>query len=476
MRGKVLWYSASRRYGFILGQDNQEYFFPKDNLATPLDEVRLTHERPVSFEPKQAKPNWEAKDVRVVAGAEPTAEFDVPATLKRNPFTPQDPVTDPRRFGGRRDVLRSAVDSLFNTRNILITGPRGIGKSSLAYQLLYMTQGERQLLTRLALQLGDFQFDYITGDHRCAGDNSLADVAHGLLATLASDAGGQTGTSEVTTKTGVDFKFIQATTERKSTPLSPSDASNWFVAESAKLFAASNRPRGGMAFLIDEVDALGPDVLLGPFLKATVEKFRLDAHRTACFIVSGVTGTSTKLLAQHPSTSRLLERVELQQMADEELDEVIEFALADTGTVIEASAKTRMVQLANSFPQPLHLLGYHAFRLDEDARIDTRDVEAAKDYIVKKALRQDFEEQLQQIGQGLRRDILRVSAGATDLTVTLNYLSKQLPKEPVHSIQSDLGVLVSRGVLERHSEHVYGFREPLFEIYCRWVFDLDGTA
>ena len=40
----------------------------------------------------------------------------------------------------------------------------------------------------------------------------------------------------------------------------------------------------------------------------------------------------------------------------------------------------------------------------------------------------------------------------------------------LHTLQSELGVLVSSDILERHGQYVYSFREPLFEIYCRWVF------
>jgi MoxR-like ATPase len=55
--------------------------------------------------------------------------------LKPNPFTPQEPVTDPNKFAGRGEAIRNAVDALFNNKNIIVTGERGIGKSSVAYQL-----------------------------------------------------------------------------------------------------------------------------------------------------------------------------------------------------------------------------------------------------------------------------------------------------------------------------------------------------
>jgi cold shock CspA family protein len=470
MEGKVIWYDPKKGFGFILGQDNEEYFLHKNAVTVAADEPRLTKNQPVSFEPRRSKPNWQAISVQVIAGAQSAFEPEPRTVLKRNPFTPQDPVTDPRKFAGRRDVLRSAVDSIFNAKNLLITGARGIGKSSLAYQLLYMTQGDTELLAKLDLDLSGYEFSNLAGDHRCTNDNSLAEVARNLLVTLARRAGVVLEESEVTSTSGLDIKLFQAKEQRTTKSIGPTDTANWFVAQILFILDKTRHENTGVTFLIDEVDSISPEVPLGPFLKAAVEKLRLDGQHSVSFILGGVTGTSTTLLAQHPSTMRLLERIELQKMADEELSEVVELALAETGVEASQKARERMVDLANSFPQPLHLLGYHAFRLDNDSVIDVQDVETAKNFIVRRALRQDYEEKLEKIGRGGKRDVVRAATGATSQTFTLKFLAKSLAGMSLHALQSELGVLVSSDILERHGQYVYSFREPLFEIYCRWVF------
>lgn len=469
MEGDVIWYDRLRRYGFVQGSDGQDYFLHQNELSIPSDEPRLRPKQRVTFEPHRASPNWKATEVRVISGAEPSPVPEAPIPLKANPFTPQDPVTDPRRFAGRREALRSAVDTLYNAGNILITGPRGIGKSSLAYQLLYMTEGDPELLYKLNIDADEPLFNYLTADHRCTADNDLIDIARGLAWSLARNVE-YNEPAERTSHIGFDLKLLTGGVESKSRRASPSSIAAWFAGRVEDVFEADKEGRNGVAILIDEVDALEPGLPLGPFLKACSEKFRLDAHHSICFIVGGVTGTSTKLLQQHRSTERLLERINLERMSNAELDELITLALDGTSTIATDEARGIMVELANGFPQPLHRIGYHTFRFDDDNRIAKRDVEAAKRYLVERSLREDFEERLGAVGQGLARDIVRVAALAGQSTVSLNYCKKQLQGATEHAIQSQLGELVSTGVLERRGRYVWAFREPLFEIYCQWVF------
>jgi len=67
-----------------------------------------------------------------------------------------------------------------------VTGERGIGKTSTANQLIYVTQGERYLIDSLGIDTGDYRFSYLTVDHRCipghtVEDNDCHRFAFGLL-------------------------------------------------------------------------------------------------------------------------------------------------------------------------------------------------------------------------------------------------------------------------------------------------------
>lgn len=59
----------------------------------------------------------------------------------KDPFFPNLPVKDPKRFSGRNSQLDEGIDSLYqisegNSKHTIITGDRGIGKSSFLLRLL----------------------------------------------------------------------------------------------------------------------------------------------------------------------------------------------------------------------------------------------------------------------------------------------------------------------------------------------------
>ena len=94
----------------------------------------------VEFQPYLAGKGWQARDVHVFQGGLEASDYEA-LVLRKNPFTPQGPVRDPAKFAGRRDSFRNAVDALYNNKYILVSGPRGIGKSSVSYQLFYLDSG-----------------------------------------------------------------------------------------------------------------------------------------------------------------------------------------------------------------------------------------------------------------------------------------------------------------------------------------------
>ena len=131
VKGRVKLYNMSGGWGIIIGEDEKEYFVHWSFIeGTGLKFLRP--EEQVEFEPVLTIKGLQAHNV-----TPPFREKKVrKLTLKSIPFTPQDPVTDPNKFAGRGEAIKNAVDALFNNKNIIVTGERGIGKSSVAYQVI----------------------------------------------------------------------------------------------------------------------------------------------------------------------------------------------------------------------------------------------------------------------------------------------------------------------------------------------------
>lgn len=160
-------------------------------------------------------------------------------------------------------------------------------------------------------------------------------------------------------------------------------------------------------------------------------------------------------------------------MEPDELQQILELCLGDTGVDITPQAKNRIVGLANNFPQPVHLLGYHAFRLDSDGSIDTEDVVKARNFVVQNLKRQDFEAHFNKLKQGPMLEVIRVTACSPYETVNMPYLRRFLRHRSEREVYGTLGGLEENGIIEKQGVGRYRFSDPLFRVYLRWVFGLD---
>ncbi len=469
MKGKVKRFSDYHGYGFIAGNDGQDYFVYYTSIIGEGYRT-LSQGDIVIFEPFETSKGLLAHDVEVAN--DKSIEIGTPLSIKKNPFTPQDPVTDPDKFAGRKEPFQNAVDALYNNKNILITGERGIGKSSVAYQLLYLTNGEKALLDKLNIDLGDYEFSYMTGDFRCMTEHSINDIVKGLINSLKRFAELSEKKQGRTASFDLNLKFIKYTSQTSYEDLTPSDLTDLFTSEVESIFRELDEYYTGICFLIDEIDTIDPKIDIASFLKAVVEKFRADGFASICFIVSGVTGTITKMISQHPSASRLFEVLELKPMQDEEMVEIINSALVNTDVAITHDATTRIINLSNCFPQPVQLLGYHSFKYDTNNEINLIDVNHARDFIVQNIRKQEFDNRIQVIGSGVIKDILKVMAQAKEDAVDLSYISERIASSSLDQITGNMSYLLEKSYVVNIGKTKYKFREPLFKTYLRWTFDL----
>lgn len=469
--GEVSFFTDYRGYGFIKS-GKADYFVHTSAIHTS-DRGSLDPGDRVEFTPRQGMKGMMAVDVRITQKAhKPNDDSDRWVIMKHNPFTPQDPVTDPNKFAGRRSHFHNAVDALYNAKNILVSGPRGIGKSSISYQLLYLAAGDSTLAERLGIDLGGEVFGRIVGDHRCTPGNTIVDVATSLLITLQESIGRSLTIKQQEREVSFDLKYFKLGSKETLEPSSTGDLATMFCIDVDRIFKSLATPVSGITFLIDEVDVLLTEVDLAPFLKAVVEKLRLSYHLTTSFIVSGVTGITTELLLQHPSAGRLFENLGLDSMSNGELGEIIDLCLQDTGVEVTDHAKNRIVGLANNFPQPVHLIGYHAFRLDADAYIDVEDVEKAKQFVVTDLKKQEFKDRFERLIQRGALEVLRAAAISKHETMNSGYF-RRLNNIDQKVISRALRELQTHGIVDEQSPGIWRFQDPLFKVYLRIALGID---
>ncbi|WP_339136472.1 MAG: cold shock domain-containing protein [Candidatus Electrothrix sp. GW3-4] len=464
MRGVVTRFNEFRGYGFIKSDsDDDNEYFVHWSFIDSAGYKNLCKGDLVEFTPAYEPKGLQAQHVKIVE-----QKNDEPLMLKPNPFTPQQPITNPDRFAGREVPIINAVDCIFNHKNILITGERGIGKSSLAFQLSYLAGGEDTLLKRLNINTGNYQFQYLCPDHRCIPGHNLFNIIESLILSAVRALGIELSYEKITTELGIDVKFVKAIQKSEVENRPSNELITFFVDAIERIYSRSEGKFNGILFLIDEIDCLEDGDNLAAFLKASIESLNFKNYGNISFILAGVTGTLTELLLQHQSFSRLFENIELKRMTESELSEIITKSLAGTQVVMDSDVKTQVINLSDRFPEPIHLLGYHCFRFDQDMNIDHIDFERALNFIIRELKKQEFDNLYAIAKNSFGYPILKKIAYMKKSYFTVSDLSNELDVKE-SKVAGFIGDMVGKSIIIKAKGRLFRLKEPLFRIYLKWV-------
>jgi hypothetical protein len=132
----------------------------------------------------------------------------------------------------------------------------------------------------------------------------------------------------------------------------------------------------GILILIDEADGSNDDFGLGEFLKLLLEKLqRLDCS----YISVGIFGLPTlkhKLYHSHPSSVRIFNEITLERLESTDIERIIDICIqrvkekGHKTRSITSDGKNALVRLSEGFPHFLHQFGYTAYEFEEEKDID----------------------------------------------------------------------------------------------------------
>ncbi|HWR03294.1 MAG TPA: cold shock domain-containing protein [Humidesulfovibrio sp.] len=466
IRGTVKKFSDFRGFGFIQGEDGVEYFVHINQIAMEgyrtLDRGQL-----VEFAPVSTEKGWQAYELELAGDVHRSP--DVPIGSLDNPFLPQKPMIDPRKFAGRNQETGTALRSLHNQMNILVAGPRGIGKSSFARQITLINEGNKSLLERIGVEAKAFNNTFVTCDYCCQPNDSLHDIVNNLITILSYKVVGAVPTTEkqVSQSHNIgDSSITVSTTERH---YSGSELASTFRIKVSEIFKNVDTVRNGITFFIDEIDTLDASVDIATFIKTVTEALQASAEFKFVFVLCGVAGAYTNLLSQHPSFARLFEQITLTQFKNSEIHDMLTLSLQDSGYAISPDAAALICTLSNRFPHPVHQLGFYSFCFAENKHISIKDVEEAKKYITTRLKAQEFHNRLSAETTSPSFQLLQAMAHIDHDLVSIGDLERRLPDFDTQKILGTFGRLMQREFIDRDGNK-YRFREPLFKIYIRWAF------
>lgn len=287
-----------------------------------------------------------------------------------------DVITDPNRFVGRIDLIRSCIQAL-NSPNSLIAiyGKRGVGKSSLLRQVQQMALGDYTLATTAGLhhEVPQNPRRYLTVFYTC---DSIIDSGEALISRLCNDQDAEDGLLRLVphegkeivefsrakeVSTGADLKVInwgaKGIETSKFVRVVEGDIVQTFrnfVSSIVQYQVKNKMRRDGLLILLDEFDVLTNKKGLGSLIKSL-------SSRDVKFGVCGIGHDLTDLIEDHASVERLLEQgaIHVKTMSEIEAMNVLSKAeeLFNGKITITNEVKKNIVKAAQGYPYFIQMIG-----------------------------------------------------------------------------------------------------------------------
>jgi len=358
---------------------------------------------------------------------------------KINPFKPQSPV-NPGMFIGRLPEILRIENLLFQTKsgqpsNFIITGERGIGKSSLLLYIKVIAQGHITTTENIKLNFLVIDTDI---DQTTTQLGLIKKIELGLNMAL-----GETEPARKFLKESWGFLQRVEVSGVKINPKSDQVIDEIIFEKFSYAFAETveritslkessifNSTYDGVLILIDEADRSSKAIQLGSFLKLFTERLQRRGCTKTMIGLAGLLDLRNVLRESHESSLRIFDELVLDRLSDDEVDQVIDTCLEkankdnSTSMQITEDGRKYLISLSEGYPHFIQQFGYSAFETDTDNLIDENDVargglgeNGALELIGERYYRDNFYNKIQKESY---RQVLRIMADNLD-----GWVSKQ---------------------------------------------------
>lgn len=387
--------------------------------------------------------------------------------ISANPFTPNAPI-DPEYFAGRIDEVLKVQAALNQTRHgkvqhILLTGERGIGKTSLGLYARY--------IARQPIEALKTDFRYVTAYYTVEREQSLVDVCRGLTTKLLEnvDQGLAKKCTERLKKLKLHFAVhVPGVGEIKVDPAAaPPEIQSRLYADFEKAIEeAWDELKGsynGILLVVDEIHNLKTFDGVGSFFKVVSEAWAVDGYRNAMFAVIGLPDVPANISRDDPSAPRIFSYVELKRMTADECLKIVRNCISKSGKTIDDEAALAIATRSGGFPYFLHQLGYDAFESDTDGAIDMKDLNNGFSASLVQFERMFFGDLYKSVEGKQKQKIVDELASSYSNPRTATDLAKALKIKNVHQY---LKPLEKDGIVEKIKSK-YRLSSELLSIYVQ---------
>lgn len=304
---------------------------------------------------------------------------------------------DPNAFALRKEMY-DCIQYLYNEKNILIYGSRGIGKSSLGIQFQNMLSGDMRLLERCKIES---RFPkYLCARIPCGEKDTLNQLAFNILFILESNYEKKLkNIIPKDKKVSVEFNLgifkagIESELNTEKYP--PTTIAAILINELSILLdeIIKSGMYQGINIMIDELEYLPSDINFAHFIKNIYEKLNTDKLKHIFFILAGNSGVYNRLYREDPSISRFIKTINIPILTPTELEFILTWAEMNCSTpfAIEGKGKELIVSLSSGFPHIPHLLGEESFMaMENESKMTFRDIAIGIEKVLKSDKKEEY--------------------------------------------------------------------------------------
>jgi len=292
---------------------------------------------------------------------------------KINPFKPNSPVPT-GMFAGRIDEILALQQGLRQTRSghcahFLITGERGIGKSSLLFLINPMAKGE-------ITSLDGETFGFIAITCVISKFTSLPSLVKMIDRLLKRELN---GIERIRSFLDTTWEFAQrvkimdsgidkgGSTEEVDLVI---DDLAYSLSETCKRICNASKSgdsKQGIVIFIDEADNACDELHLGYFLKVVTEKLQQNQCDNIMFVVAGLPDVVEKLSESHESSIRIFTQLNIKELSTTDRIYVIDKGIAEGNKInkeqveMDANAKNTIATLSEGYPHFIQQFSHSAF-------------------------------------------------------------------------------------------------------------------